>query len=169
VSERQRPSASLTIAGLTKSFGGVQVLKGIDLAVAPGEFISLVGPSGCGKTTTLNTIAGFETPDGGDVQIDGMSIVKLPSYRRGLGMVSRPHHGATLGIVTGGREGAMGPGRPGVVVPSRHHHSVTLGIVTGDRLHLPEDHGLGLVLSLDRARRLLPVHRRLEALRHDAH
>jgi putative spermidine/putrescine transport system ATP-binding protein len=91
VSERQLPAASLTIAGLTKSFGGVQVLKGIDLAVAPGEFISLVGPSGCGKTTTLNIIAGFETPDGGDIQIDSTSIVKLPSYRRGLGMVFQSH------------------------------------------------------------------------------
>jgi ABC-type Fe3+/spermidine/putrescine transport system ATPase subunit len=91
VSQRQPRAASLTIVGLTKSFGGVHVLKGIDLAVAPGEFISLVGPSGCGKTTTLNIIAGFESPDGGDIQIDGRSIVKQPSYRRGLGMVFQSH------------------------------------------------------------------------------
>ncbi|MDX3809176.1 ABC transporter ATP-binding protein [Bosea thiooxidans] len=89
--ERQPPAASLTIAGLTKSYGGVQVLKGIDLAVAPGEFISLVGPSGCGKTTTLNIIAGFEAPNGGDIRIDATSIVKLPSYRRDLGMVFQSH------------------------------------------------------------------------------
>ena len=84
-------SAALRIVGLTKSFGGVQVLKGIDLSAAPGEFISLVGPSGCGKTTTLNIIAGFESPDGGDVQVDGASIVGLPTFRRGLGMVFQSH------------------------------------------------------------------------------
>ncbi|QTV79285.1 ATP-binding cassette domain-containing protein [Microbacterium sp. NIBRBAC000506063] len=56
---------TLTIASLTKDFKSTTVLKGIDLTVESGEFISLLGPSGCGKTTLLRCIAGLETPSGG--------------------------------------------------------------------------------------------------------
>ncbi|MDL2233418.1 ATP-binding cassette domain-containing protein, partial [Ruminococcaceae bacterium OttesenSCG-928-L11] len=51
----------LQLQGIEKSFGDTEVLGGIDLAVYPGEFITLLGPSGCGKTTTLRIISGLET------------------------------------------------------------------------------------------------------------
>jgi multiple sugar transport system ATP-binding protein len=61
--------ASLTIRNLTKSFGPVAVLKGIDLEVKNGEFVVLVGPSGCGKSTLLALIAGLESVSGGEIRI----------------------------------------------------------------------------------------------------
>ncbi|MGE0803399.1 MAG: ABC transporter ATP-binding protein [Lautropia sp.] len=84
-------AGALDLVGVQKAFGGVLVLKGIDLSVAPGEFVSLVGPSGCGKTTTLNMIAGFEAPDAGDIRMNSKSIVGLPPHRRELGMVFQSH------------------------------------------------------------------------------
>ncbi|WP_429000138.1 ATP-binding cassette domain-containing protein, partial [Stenotrophomonas maltophilia] len=65
---------TLDLRALRKSFGGIDVLKGVSIRAGHGEFISLVGPSGCGKTTTLNIIAGFERPDQGDVLLGGRSI-----------------------------------------------------------------------------------------------
>ena len=61
----------LTLRGIRKRFGDVEALGGIDLEVMPGEFLTLLGPSGCGKTTALRVIAGLETPDTGDVVLDG--------------------------------------------------------------------------------------------------
>lgn len=81
----------LSLRAVSKNFGAAQVLKGIDLDVADGEFISLLGPSGCGKTTTLNLVAGFHTPDAGDVWIDGKRVNDLPAFRRDLGMVFQGH------------------------------------------------------------------------------
>ena len=83
--------AGLELVGVKKAFGGTTVLDGMDLAVAPGEFVSLIGPSGCGKTTTLNIVAGFENPDQGEVWLGGSKITGLPSHRRGLGMVFQSH------------------------------------------------------------------------------
>ena len=57
----------LEISGLVKSFGSVDVLKGIDVMSAPGDFLVLVGPSGCGKSTLLNCIAGLEEVSGGKI------------------------------------------------------------------------------------------------------
>ncbi|MBN8943007.1 MAG: ABC transporter ATP-binding protein [Rhizobiales bacterium] len=82
---------TLDLRALRKSFGGIDVLKGVSISAGHGEFISLVGPSGCGKTTTLNIIAGFERPDQGDVLLGGRSILDTPSYRRELGMVFQSH------------------------------------------------------------------------------
>ena len=67
--------AKIAINDISKSFvtdkGPLQVIAGIDFAVADGEFVAIVGPSGCGKTTLLNIIAGFERPDHGRVIVDG--------------------------------------------------------------------------------------------------
>ena len=80
-------STSLGLKRLAKRYGPVEALKGFDLEVTPGEFVTLLGPSGSGKTTVLKLIAGFEEPSGGDVLIGGVSVVGLPPYRRGIGMV----------------------------------------------------------------------------------
>jgi len=81
----------LSLRGIAKRFGAAQVLKGIDLEVREGEFVSLLGPSGCGKTTTLNLIAGFLEPDAGDLAIDGRRVNDVPVHRRDLGMVFQGH------------------------------------------------------------------------------
>ena len=75
--------AKLATSGLSKSFGDLQVLLGIDLAFARGEFISLVGPSGCGKTTFLRIVAGLEPASSGQVTLDGR-VVNAPGGDRGF-------------------------------------------------------------------------------------
>jgi spermidine/putrescine transport system ATP-binding protein len=65
-----------------KSFGDFDVLKNVSLDIKKGEFFSLLGPSGCGKTTLLRIIAGFESPDEGSLEIDGVNMLSLPPNRR---------------------------------------------------------------------------------------
>jgi NitT/TauT family transport system ATP-binding protein len=76
-------ASKLTISTLSKSFGGLEALRGIDLAVERGEFISVVGPSGCGKTTFLRIIAGLERATSGKVLLDGREVLK-PGGDRGF-------------------------------------------------------------------------------------
>jgi NitT/TauT family transport system ATP-binding protein len=76
-------SVKLEIQKLHKSFGSLQVLRDLNFQVADQEFLAIVGPSGCGKTTLLRTIAGIETPDEGQVIIDGRHITK-PGADRGF-------------------------------------------------------------------------------------
>jgi NitT/TauT family transport system ATP-binding protein len=73
----------LAISGLSKSFGALQVLLGVELSVERGEFISLVGPSGCGKTTFLRIVAGLEAASAGHVLLDGR-VVRSPGGDRGF-------------------------------------------------------------------------------------
>lgn len=67
----------ITISNITKSFGTLQVLKGIDLTINKGEVVSIVGPSGAGKTTLLQIIGTLDTPDGGSVSINGQDVTRL--------------------------------------------------------------------------------------------
>lgn len=77
----------LTLTGIEKSFGDVKVLRGIDLAVAQGEFVTLLGSSGCGKTTTLRIIAGLEAPDAGRVLLAGQDVTHTEPNRRDVNTV----------------------------------------------------------------------------------
>lgn len=77
----------IEIAGLRKSFDHVEVVKGVDVQVHQGEFLTLLGPSGCGKTTTLRMIAGFEEADSGHITIDGQEVTALPPYKRAVNTV----------------------------------------------------------------------------------
>ncbi|MEM9232439.1 MAG: ABC transporter ATP-binding protein, partial [Pseudomonadota bacterium] len=79
--------AAITLNGITKSFGDTSVLKGIDLNVTDGEFLTLVGPSGCGKSTLLRIIAGLEQQNGGDVRIGNRLINSVRAAERNLAMV----------------------------------------------------------------------------------
>ncbi|MFO1071064.1 MAG: sn-glycerol-3-phosphate ABC transporter ATP-binding protein UgpC [Geminicoccaceae bacterium] len=79
--------ASMTIRGVRKTFGTVQVLKGIDIDVADGEFIVLVGPSGCGKSTLLAMIAGLETVSEGEIAIGGRDVTRVAPKDRNIAMV----------------------------------------------------------------------------------
>jgi multiple sugar transport system ATP-binding protein len=78
---------SLTIDNVRKSFGRVDVLKGIDLEVEDGEFVVFVGPSGCGKSTLLRIVAGLEDATSGRVLIDGADVTMTPPANRGIAMV----------------------------------------------------------------------------------
>jgi multiple sugar transport system ATP-binding protein len=78
---------SLNIENVKKSFGQIDVLKGIDLDVADGEFVVFVGPSGCGKSTLLRVIAGLEDATSGRVVIDGRDVSSTPPAKRGIAMV----------------------------------------------------------------------------------
>jgi spermidine/putrescine transport system ATP-binding protein len=81
------PDPLLTIRSVEKSFGATQVLRGITLDVAAGEFLTILGESGSGKTTLLRLIAGFEQLDSGVISIDGQRIDPLPPNRRPVNTV----------------------------------------------------------------------------------
>src|SRR5690606_553247 len=78
---------AVKVSDVRKSFGPVEVLKGVSLEIGKGEFFSLLGPSGCGKPTWLRMIGGFEEPTSGDIQIDGRSVVGLAPYSRSTNMI----------------------------------------------------------------------------------
>jgi iron(III) transport system ATP-binding protein len=84
---------NVRVEKLVKRFGEVAAVDGVSFEVPKGKLLTLLGPSGCGKTTTLNIIAGFEKPDGGDVYVGDRLIssasqgVLLPAHQRNLGMV----------------------------------------------------------------------------------
>ena len=77
----------VSLKAITKEFNGERVLSEISLDIHDNEFVTLLGPSGCGKTTMLRIIAGFETPDSGDVYFDGVRINDVPPYKRELNTV----------------------------------------------------------------------------------
>ena len=79
--------AGLSIQQVTKRFGETEVLKGVSLDIADGEFVSLVGPSGCGKSTLLRIIAGLEAQSSGEISIGGQSVAGLRAADRNLSMV----------------------------------------------------------------------------------
>ena len=77
----------IRIEKLSKRYGDFRALADVDLAVAPGEFLTLLGPSGSGKTTLLMAVAGFVRPDGGAIRIGDQDLVRLPANRRNIGVV----------------------------------------------------------------------------------
>lgn len=81
-------SCRLEIEGIGKSYaGGIVAVDNISVNVEKGEVLALLGPSGCGKTTLLQSVAGFVTPDNGDIRIEGQSILKTPPERRRTAMM----------------------------------------------------------------------------------
>ena len=77
----------LELQKLHKEFGDFTAIEEIDIALEPGEFLSLLGPSGCGKTTALRIVAGFEAPTSGRVVIEGNDVTNIPANKRDMGMV----------------------------------------------------------------------------------
>jgi ABC-type polar amino acid transport system ATPase subunit len=98
----------LDVRGLRKSFGGAEVLKGIDLAVAPQELVFIIGPSGGGKSTFLRCLNRLEEPTGGSIVVDGVDLLHprtdINAMRRRIGMVFQAFnlypHMTALGNVT---------------------------------------------------------------------
>ena len=79
--------AQVSLRNIRKSFGNVEVVKGVDLDIAEGEFAVFVGPSGCGKSTILRMISGLEDISGGKIEIGGHDVTHLPPSKRELAMV----------------------------------------------------------------------------------
>jgi ABC-type ATPase involved in cell division len=99
------------VDGVSKRFshrvkGEVYAARDVRLAVAPGEFLTLLGPSGCGKTTTLRMIAGFEMPDEGRIRFGEQDVTTLPANQRNIGFVFQnyalfPHLSVTENVAYG--------------------------------------------------------------------
>ena len=85
MTDTARGTVALTV--LVKRCGATLALDGAFLDMRPGEFFTPLGPSGCGKTTTLRSVAGFVTPDAGDVRIDGVRVDDVAPQLRRAGMV----------------------------------------------------------------------------------
>jgi len=77
----------IEFSAISKDYGALRVVDGLDLDIAKGEFVSLLGPSGSGKTTLLMMLAGFEEATKGDIRLDGRRINDIPSHRRDMGVV----------------------------------------------------------------------------------
>ena len=77
----------LEIQGLRRDFGDFTAVRDINLTIRQGEFMTFLGPSGSGKSTTLYAVAGLDNPTGGDIRLDGASILQTPPHLRNIGMV----------------------------------------------------------------------------------
>ncbi|MFV0532451.1 MAG: ABC transporter ATP-binding protein [Cumulibacter sp.] len=90
-SNPHQDAGSLTLTGLSKTFGDYQALTDINLELAADESLALLGPSGCGKTTTLRLIAGFERPDAGSIELDDRALASadrfVPAEKRNMAVV----------------------------------------------------------------------------------
>ena len=80
-------SIAIRLSKVAKSFGEVKAVDGVDLEIADGEFFAMLGPSGSGKTTVLRLIAGFELPDSGVIEIDGVDVSQTPPFNRDVNTV----------------------------------------------------------------------------------
>src|SRR5215217_6833524 len=94
---------AIEVQNLHVGYGATPVLHGIDLAVAPGEFVAILGSSGCGKTTLLRTIAGFQKSSAGAIRLSGRDVANLPPEKRNIAMVFQSYalwpHMTVLGNV----------------------------------------------------------------------
>jgi ABC-type Fe3+/spermidine/putrescine transport system ATPase subunit len=98
---------------VSRRFGELAAVDGVDLAIGEGEFFALLGPSGCGKTTLMRLLAGFERPDAGRVLLDGQDIAGLPPHRRPVHMMFQsyalfPHLSVAQNVAFGLRRQGMG-------------------------------------------------------------
>lgn len=82
-----RPSGAIKISNLDKFYGNTHAVRAVDLSVPAGTYVCLLGPSGCGKSSLLRMIAGHEVVSGGDIAVDGQSILGLPARKRPTAMM----------------------------------------------------------------------------------
>jgi ABC-type branched-subunit amino acid transport system ATPase component/predicted MFS family arabinose efflux permease len=89
-------SPALRLRGVSRAFGGVRAVNGVDLDVAPGEIVGIIGPNGAGKTTLFDLVSGFTPLDGGSIVLGGVEIGGLPPHRRALHGLGRSFQDARL-------------------------------------------------------------------------
>ena len=121
----QRPLVQ--IKGVTKSFGAVTAVDNIDLDIYQGELFCLLGGSGCGKSTLLRMLAGFETPNSGEILIDGVDMAHVPAYERPTNMMFQsyalfPHMTVEKNIAFGLQQDGIGKAE----IKDRVHDILTL-------------------------------------------
>ena len=121
----------LDIRNVTKSYGAVQVLHEVDIAVEEGEFLVLVGPSGCGKSTLLNMIAGLEAISGGEIAIKGRVVNGVHPSKRNIAMVFQSY--ALYPNMTVGQNMTFGLEMHGVPKPERDKALAEVGEAPADR------------------------------------
>src|SRR6201995_5505375 len=80
-------AASVAVEGIRKSYGEVVAVRDVHLVIGEGEFFTFLGPSGSGKTTTLRVIAGFERPDAGRVELQGVDVTRVAPAQRAVNTV----------------------------------------------------------------------------------
>src|SRR5688500_5448763 len=101
--------AELTVSGVSKRFGSVAALSGVDMSVHTGQLVAVLGPSGCGKTTLLRCVAGFESVDSGRITVAGRDVTSLAPQRRRIAVV--PQEGALFPHLSVAENVAYGLGR----------------------------------------------------------
>ena len=98
----------LQLRDIVKTFGPVRAVDGVSIDIFPGEFFALLGPSGCGKTTLLRMLAGFETPDEGQILLGGQDLTEIPPHERPVNMMFQSYalfpHMTSFGNVAYGLE-----------------------------------------------------------------
>ena len=158
-----RATRSSRRRGITKKFGGLAAVDGVDLTIRRGEILGVIGPNGAGKTTFVNCMTGLDKPTSGTIVFDGQDITKTPSYRIGrLGMartfqVVKPLRQLTVreNVATGAMFGARGSGRSAAAgaarAPTRSSSasaSRTCGTATATELTIPDLKRLELAKAL---------------------
>ena len=142
---------------LSKRFGEVQAVDGVNLSLRSGQFMALLGPSGCGKTSTLRLIAGFETPDSGTIEIGGDVVSSpkrfIPPERRSIGMVFQEY--ALFPHLSVGENIAFGLGR-GVDKRARTAEALELVGLPNLEARLPHELSGGQQQRIALARALAP-------------
>lgn len=103
----------LRLSGVRKAFKGSPAVERVDLAVERGEFFTFLGPSGSGKTTTLRLIAGFDQPDAGTIELDGVDVARIPPFARNINTVFQdyalfPHMSVADNVAYGLRAKGVG-------------------------------------------------------------
>ncbi len=94
-------SVLLELRGVSRSFGGVRAVRGVDLSLQVGEFLSIIGPNGAGKTTLFNLISGHDVPDAGSIALNGMSIAGVvPERIAAMGLARTFQHGRVFATMS---------------------------------------------------------------------
>ena len=153
-------AAAIEVIGLRAGYGQTLVVNGVDLAVAPGEFVAILGSSGCGKTTLLRTIAGFQKAFAGRVRSFGRDMTDLPPEQRDVAMVFQSYalwpHMTVLGNIgytgarlrrdqiKGGREHSLDAEHGGSRRPQSHGPVRRTAAAGGARPHWPSSHAVPL-------------------------
>jgi branched-chain amino acid transport system ATP-binding protein len=111
-----RPGGKLRASSVSRSFAGVEALRGVTLELARGEVVGLIGPNGAGKSTLVNVLSGFDRPTGGSVELQGRDVTAWSAHRRGRHGLARTfqhsHAFRALSVRENVEVAALGAGAP---------------------------------------------------------